>query len=56
MKKWIGNQMLCIKEEMWERVCDAWYSVAPKGLEELNDSMSRGIADLIKAKGGATKY
>ena len=29
MKKDIGNQLLYLKEEMWKRVCEAWYSVAP---------------------------
>ena len=31
---------------MWDRVCDAWYSVAPNVLEELNKSMPRINADL----------
>ena len=35
---------------MWKQVYEAWYSVAP------NNPMSRKIADLIKAKRGATKY
>ena len=41
---------------MWKRVCEAWYSVAPNVLEELNNSIPRRIADLIKAKVDATKY
>ena len=56
MKIEVGNQMPCIKEDMWKRVCEAWYSVALNVLEELYNSMPRGIADLIKAKGGAMKY
>ena len=24
----IGNQLPCLNEEMWKRVCEAWYSVA----------------------------
>ena len=32
MKKDIGNQLPCLKEEMWKRVCKAWYSVALKVL------------------------
>ena len=48
MKKDIGNQLLCLKEEMWKRVCEAQYSVAPDVLEELNNTMPRRIADLIK--------
>ena len=44
------------KEEMWKPVCEAWYSVAPKVLEELNNSMLKRITDLIKAKGDAKKY
>ena len=32
MKKDISNQLPCLKEEMWKRVCDAWYSVAPNVL------------------------
>ena len=55
MKKEIGNQMLCKFEDMWKRVCEAWYSVASNILEELYNSMPRRSADLIK-KGDATKY
>ena len=47
-KKEIGNQLLCLKEEIWERVCEACYSVTPNVLEELYNSMPRRIADLIK--------
>ena len=52
----IGNQMPCKKEEMWKPVCEAWYSVAPNVLEELNNSMPRRITDLIKAKEDIKKY
>ena len=48
MKKDIGNQLSCLKAEMWKRVCEAWLSVAPNVLEELNNSMPRRIADLTK--------
>ena len=41
MKKEIGSQRPCLKEEVWKQVCEAWYSVASKTLEELNNSMSR---------------
>ena len=41
---------------MSKRVCKAWYSEARNVLEELYNSMTRRIADLIKAKGDATKY
>ena len=47
MKKEIGNQMSCKKEEMWKRVCEAWYSVAPHVLKALYNSMQRRIADFI---------
>ena len=56
IKKVIGNQLPCKREVMWDRVCDARYSVAPNVLEELYNSMPRRIADLYKAKGGATNY
>ena len=52
----IGNQIPRKKEDMWKRVYEAWKSVAPNVMEELYNSMSRGIADLIKAKGSATNY
>ena len=52
----IGNQIPCKKEEMWKPVCEAWYSVAPNVLKELDDSMPRRITDLIKAKGDTKKY
>ena len=48
MKKDIGNQLPCLKEEIWKPVYEAWYSVAPNVLEELNNSMPRRIVDLIK--------
>ena len=41
IKKEIGNQMMCIKEEMWKRVCEACYSVAPNVLVELYNSMPK---------------
>ena len=56
MKKEIGNQMPCTIEEMWKRVCEAWYSVALTVQEELYNSTPRRIADLIEANGDATKY
>ena len=56
MNKEIGNQMLCKKKDMWNRVCDAWYSVAPNILKGLYNLMLRRIADLDKENGGATKY
>ena len=34
---------------MWKPVCEAWYSVVPNVLKELN-SMSQRITDLIKEK------
>ena len=55
MKTEIANQMLC-KKEMWKRVCEAWYSVTTKVLEELYYSMPWRIADLIKANRGQMKY
>ena len=48
MKEDIGNQMVCLKEQMWKRVCETWYNVAPNVMEELNNSLPRSIADLIK--------
>ena len=56
MKKENGNQMMRIKEEIWKRVCEALYSIAPNVLKELYNSMPRRIADLIKVKRGTTKY
>ena len=56
MKKKIGNQMPCKIEEMWKRVCKAWYSVELNVLEELYNSMSWRMAELIEANGDATKY
>ena len=40
---------------MTKAVCEAWYSVTPNVLEELNNSMPRRITDLIKAKGDTKK-
>ena len=37
---------------MSKGVCEAWYSVAPNVLEELDNSMPERISDLIKEKGG----
>ena len=52
----IGNQMSCKKEEMWKPVCEAWYSVTPNVLEELINSMTRKITDLIQAEADTKKY
>ena len=52
----IDNQMPCKKENIWKRVCEAWYSVALNVLEEPCNVMPKQIADLIKAKGDATIY
>ena len=51
MKKEIGK-----KEEMCKPVCEAWYRVATNILEELYNYITRRSADIIKEKGGATKY
>ena len=50
IKKVIGNQISRKREVMWDRVCDAWYSVAPNVLEELYNSLRRRIVDIHKAK------
>ena len=50
MKQEIGNQMLCLKEEMWKQVCEAWYSVAPTVLKELYNSIPSRMADPIKQR------
>ena len=55
MKKEIGNQLSCLKEDMLRRVCKAWYSVRPSVLEVHNNSIPIRNEDLIKAKGVA-KY
>ena len=46
--KEVGKQVLCLKEEMWKRVCESLYSVAPNVLEEIYNSMPRRIADHIE--------
>ena len=43
MKKEIGNQMTGEIEGIWERLCEAWYGVAPYVLEVLHNSMQRRI-------------
>ena len=48
MKKDIGNHLPCLKVEMLKQACEAWYSVAQNVLEELNNSMPRSIANIIK--------
>ena len=52
----IGSQMPCRKGEMTKPVCEAWYSISPKVLEELNNAMQRRIRDLIKGNGDIKKY
>ena len=47
MKEEIGNQLPCLKEEMNRRVCEAWYSVGPNVLEELNNSIQSRNEDLF---------
>ena len=55
MQKEISSQMPR-KKDILKRVCEACHSVAANVLEELYNSVSRRIADLTKAKEGATKY
>ena len=54
MKKDISNQLRCLKEEMLRQVFEAWHSVRPNVLEELNNSIPSRNEDIIKVKGGAT--
>ena len=56
MKKEIGNQMPCRKEEMWKPVWDVWYSVVPNVLEEPNNLVPRRFTDLNITKGDTRKY
>ena len=48
MKKEIGNQMPCKIEEMWKRVCKAWYSVALNVLENLTIQYQGELQILLK--------
>ena len=50
--------MLCLKEEMSKRVCEAWYSVAPNAVEELYNSKTRKIANriILVTKGMCNEY
>ena len=54
--KEICNQLPFKKEDMWKPVCEACCSIAPNALEDITNSMSRRITDLIKAKGDTKKY
>ena len=56
IKKEIGYQMPCRKEEMWKPVWEVWYSVAPNVLEGPNNLTPRRITDLMKAKGDTKEY
>ena len=44
--------MLSKVSDIWKRVCDAWYNVPPKAVENLYKPMPRRMAAAIKAKGG----
>ena len=41
MKEGICNQLPCLNEEIWKRVWEAWYRLAPNVLEELNNSIPK---------------
>ena len=58
MTKEIDGQMLCLKEEIWKRVSEVWYSEALNVMEELYNLMPRRIADLIilLRKGRCNEY
>jgi transposase len=43
-------------EELWERVVDEWYKIDAKVCQDLIESMPRRVSDVLKAKGGYTKY
>ena len=44
----IGNQTPCKKEEMWKRVCKAWYSVALNVLENFTIQCQGELQILLK--------
>ena len=48
MKKEIGNQMPCKIEEMWRRVCKAWYSVALNVLKNFTIHCQGELQILLK--------
>ena len=50
IKKVIGHQIPCKREVMWDRVCDAWYSVAPNVQEDLTIPCLGELQIFIKQK------
>ena len=52
----IGNQLPCKKEELWKPVYEVWYSVTPKVLEELNNSMQENYKCCCVVIGMYLKY
>ena len=50
MKNEISNQIPCLKEEMWKRVCEVWYSVASNALENFTNQCQGEFADLFKQR------
>ena len=42
--------------ELWERIQEEWNKIPKEVCQNLIESMPRRVADVIKAKGGNTKY
>ena len=45
------------KRELWQAIINAWQlEISKEMLQNLVDSMPNRVADVIKARGGPTKY
>lgn len=56
LKTSIGGQKWKNKQELWEKIQEAWYSIPVKTCAQLVNSMPRRCQEVMKNKGASTKY
>ena len=44
------------KQELWEALEEEWDNIEPEFCQKLIDTMPRRITDVLKSKGGHTKW
>ncbi|CAK9811674.1 Transposable element Tc1 transposase [Anthophora quadrimaculata] len=54
--KRLQNHNITSKDQLKEKILQIWNSIEPTVTENLVNSMGRRLSEIIKAKGGTTKY
>lgn len=56
LKKKIGQYKSKNKNDLWDKIQEAWYSISPEVCANLVGSMHRRCEEVIKMNGASTKY